>query len=148
MKVPSIKSAVNAVSKRIEIAKYERHEKELNRLVNIDHVKSPEAKKELYESRETLANYAKAKGVSFRFSSVPKNNEILVIAKDSRNYDGLLVNGDVNAVETVERPIKRILVGKDGLNYLAEGVESHEDNFIRRVYRTAERLTKILDKKQ
>lgn len=139
MKIPKISSFV-------ENYKYKKQQKELQNLVNLERVCNP-ALQELSEIRGTLANYAKAKNIRINIYNPQESHDLMIHVIDNNGIEAQkLINGDSSVIETVERTRLRMLENSDGLNYLAHGVESHEDNFIRKVYRTVEILTGSLKK--
>ncbi|MCM1003201.1 MAG: hypothetical protein NC408_02540 [Candidatus Gastranaerophilales bacterium] len=138
MKIPKI-------SKMVENYRYNKHQQELNRLVKIEDT-SETVREELYSAREILANYAKAKKISMEFSNTL--NQLLVLVSDrTGKFAEKLISADTTKVSTVERERECLLENSDGVNYIGHGVESHEDTFLRSVYRTVEELTYALTKK-
>lgn len=144
MKIPSLKSTFPKISRAIQNYRYTKHQTELNRLVDLSGA-FYEPHKELIGAQEVLANYAKAKNITMGFNNMLLKNsmDITVTHKNGKQVKAT-INGDVDAVETVERHRKLMLEDKDGLNYEAIGIDSHEDNFLKRVYRTVETLTKSI----
>lgn len=140
MKLSANKSPISKLNKFIENYKYEKHQKELNRLVNLENVTQADAHAQLYDAREVLANYAKANNVRLSFRTVPEEKLSITVMNKQNVHNGT-INSDTSAIETVERPIERMLEDKDGLNYIWKGKESHEDNFLKRVYRQIDMLT-------
>lgn len=131
------------------IANYKRlkHQKELNRIVDLSGAFG-DAGKELYRAWDILANYAKAKNIHMSFNNMLMNDYLHITVT---NKEGLaaenIISGKTDQVTTVVRERKCFLENKDGCNYIGHGIESHEDTFLRSVYRTVEALTYSLTKK-
>lgn len=100
---------------------------------------------ELYGAKDVLENYAKAKNIKIKFFSDinDKNEDILrVYVSDKKGkFVKHIMNGDVADISVIERTRKVMLEDKDGCNYIAKGIETHEQSFIQRVYRAVECLT-------
>ncbi|MCM1266072.1 MAG: hypothetical protein NC200_07725 [Candidatus Gastranaerophilales bacterium] len=147
------KSPISQIKTAIRNYKYEKHEKELNKLVNLEDVQQPDAYRQLFEARELLARHAKANKVSLQFITPPSSSEkdaknLAIFVNGDYNYVSARINSDTNAIETVQRPIYRMLEDKDGLNYQSVCMESHEDNFLKRVYRKTDELISRLNNKK
>lgn len=105
MKIPKI-------SKMVENYRYNKHQQELNRLVNIENT-SETVREELYSAREILANYAKAKNISMEFSNTL--NQLLVLVSDrTGKFAEKFISADTTKVSTVERERECLLENSDG----------------------------------
>ncbi len=141
MKIEKLQSTFPRITKAIENYRYTKHKAELDSLVDLSGAYN-DAHIQLINAQEGLANYAKAKNVRISFNNMlmERSMNITITNKEGKQANAV-INSKTDEIETIERPIKRILENKDGTNYQAMGTESHEDNFLRRVYRTVETLT-------
>ncbi len=146
MKIPSIKAPFCRTCNTIKLAKNMGRQLESNNLVNITNT-SENVYKTLLPVREMLVNYAKAKNIHLDFKSVDSEIEkgllITLESQNTKKVNSRLINPDLDSVEPVMRKNKIMLENQDELNYQAIGIESHEDNFLRRVYRTVEILANL-----
>lgn len=137
MKIPSIQSTFSQIRnyrKKKDIA-------ELNRLTDLSGAFG-DAHSQLLSAQEGLANYAKAKNIRISFNNMLlKDFMDITVTHTNGKQAKSTINAKTDELETVERSVVRMLEDKDGVNYIGHGVESHEDNFLRRVYRTVEMLT-------
>lgn len=100
---------------------------------------------ELHGAKDILENYAKAKNIRINFyDGVNDLNEDILkvyVSDNKGKYVKYVMEGDVTAKSTIQRCRNLMLENKDGCNYIAKGIETHEQSFIQRVYRTVECLT-------
>jgi hypothetical protein len=157
MNVQSFRDITSSISKKIDVMKYNNKQKELNKYVDISHVlHNPndrvqvESYKELYEKRALLANYAKANDVTIRIGTLggeSYKNQVFVTVTDKADKNKFLIstaNADPKVIETVQRERHLMLENKDGENYGAIGIETHEDDLITRISRKVASLTKCI----
>ena len=146
MKTPKI---LTNIAEKARIAKLERHEKQINKLVNIENV-TGEARGILYDAREVLANYAKANNIRINFKTYPKAHftnvegeglRVGVIRTKEKMAIDCMVPATLEPLKTTKKNLV-ITTDKDGLNHLRTGVITEEDTLLRRIYKAVEYLTK------
>jgi len=149
----NLKSAIETVGQKINAAKINKKEAQIKEFVNLDGINRSKEFNTLYDAREILANYAKAKGVRVSFHTFAPQNEGLKHTQGD-NLIEIIVTGSNNKTKTnlintskepsvVEAPVYRLLPIKDAnVEYLHKGKITCEDNFLRRVYRTFETMVK------
>ena len=145
----NFKNAAETLIQKARQIKIDKKEAEIAKYASVEGVRQTSAYQTLYDAREILANYAKANNVKVVFESFPPSDKI----KKSDDLIKVTVSGlrgnQVNLVSTSETPniVQRkrsiLLQGKDGLNYVYSSVESHEDTFLRRIYRAVENMTRF-----
>lgn len=135
MKISGLQSTYSKISRT-----------KLNQLVDLSGAFG-DAHKELLGAQSGLASYAIAKNIRMSFNNMLLRNFMdVTITHENGKQAKSVINSNVNEIETVERQRMVMLENKDEVNYAAIGTESHEDNFLRRVYRTVETLTNLLQK--
>ncbi|MDE6138873.1 MAG: hypothetical protein K2F57_05325 [Candidatus Gastranaerophilales bacterium] len=110
--------------------------------------------KELYAIKDMVLNFAKKNNVHVDMF-VPKEPDVLSLTVSRINSVGKpdALSKATGIVKLTSEPVTMVkeflvmLENKDGLNYMAKGRWSTEDNFIRQVYRAVGDLTgKLLTK--
>lgn len=150
MKKLSINKAIRDVKTYISKVQYDKKQKEINRLINIEGVTQPDAYMELYSARDILANYAKANNLKLSFKTVASDAysstpRLAIMAQKKNVVSEAAVNADTKAITAVVRDKGLMLENKDNLQYSVKTRDVQEDTFIRRVFRTIEQL--LLSKK-
>ncbi len=147
MKIPGVNSAYSKVSKSIAAYKSVKKQAKLNKLVDIESV-TPEIRGYLQPVQEMLANYAKANNVRLTIETPSPEFDAMCITVQNKvkGLKSSMIDGNPKASQYVERSRKRMLEDSDGCNYIANGFELHQDNLLRRIYRTVEILTHALNK--
>ena len=141
-----IKSAINKIQTQVRNTRINAKEKEIRRLVDLREVIQPDAYKHLYEAREVLANYAKANNVRYTFITATKNvkpneKKIFIYAINDKHLTFKRIDSDTKKVEIAYKNNVNFLQDKEVIDHK----HSYEDNFLRRVYRTVQKMTTSLN---
>lgn len=151
----------NKLQEKINLSKYEKHKKEVNLLVNTDGLKKHiDAYNQIALAKETIANYARKNTVNidiFDTSATMENSKHITpeLAKSADDYITIRVNdtltgkakdtiipADTKQTYIYTRRNTRVLENREaGIEYIHHGYISHEDNFLRMLYRNISNLT-------
>ena len=141
-----IKSAINKIQTQVRNTRINAKEKEIRRLVDLREVTQPDAYKQLYDARELLANYAKANTVRYTFITATKNvkpneKKIFIYAINDKHLTFKRIDSDTKKVEIAYKNNVNFSQDKEVIDHK----HSYEDNFLRRVYRTVQKMTTSLN---
>ena len=107
---------------------------------------------ELQKAKSMLEHYAKAKKINIQFAHGLNELEedVLEIAVTNKKgkTEKQVIDGNITDVLAITQHKKMMLENSDGCNYIANCNSTFEDTFIRRVYRTVERLANSLSNKK
>lgn len=156
-----INKLINMINNKINTIKIEKHQKELNRLVNTDGLKKHhDALNEIGLAKETIANFAKNNTVTvdiFDTSSTISRTQH-IIPEFSKSADDCItirvsdmltgrakdaiMPADTKQTYIYTRSNTRLLEDVEaGTEYIHQGYISHEDNFLKMLYRNISNLT-------
>jgi hypothetical protein len=150
-------------TRMIEIAKYEKKQKFLNKYVNIDTTINNDAYKQLYVAREGVANYLSKKGLTVEIKDARNRLEepcnpmlkeklkdkldIFVTDMTTGRVEGEIIDGNVNKIITNTK--KDYIVIDDpseGTQIVRLTEHSNENNFLRNFYLNVEKLANRFQK--
>ena len=144
----NLKTATESICKKFHNVRYEKKQAEIAKHIDIEGVRQTNVYKDLCDASEIMANYAKAKGVKIKFNSFPEANYPSQ-AEELINLSVAGAKGEIGCIlnitdkpTVVEKRVSSLLTNKDGLDYVYNGTHTVEDNFLRRVYRNIEDLTR------
>ncbi len=149
------------IQKRIDTRKILKQEKEISNFVEIHDVNTyGDSFSQLYTARQSIANYAKSKGVrvdvfesrdgmpkGFEDEPAEKLNVVLTDILTNKSVERLVpAKTDVTYPKQRERLVVVPIRGED-LQRIRQGVQTVEDTFLRNFYRNLEDMVKSLGKK-
>lgn len=163
-----IGNVINKLQTKIKNIKYEQHKKELNLLVNTEGLqKHNKAYNEIALARETIANFAKKNTVHVDIfdTSATLNRAKHVNPELAKSVDDCIT---IRVTDTLTGKARDAIMPANtkqsylftqsntrmledtgaGTEYIYSGQISHEDNFIRTVYRYISTLTEAIKAKK
>ncbi len=164
----SISKIIGKIQNKIKISQYEKHKKEINRLVDTTGLqKHIKAYNEIALAKETIANFAKKNTVTVDIfdTSATMNFAKDITPEFAKSADDLITirvtdmltgkskdaimpaNTKQSYIYTHSNP--RMLHDVEaGTEYIYQGYSSHDDNFIRTIYRNISNLTNAIKGKK
>lgn len=156
-----ISKIFDKIQNKIALSRYEKHKKELNRLVDTTGLKKhTDAYNEIALAKETIANFAKKNTVSvdiFDTSSTISRAQHIIpeFAKSADDCITIRVSdmltgkakdaimpADTKQTYIYTRSNTRMLENTEaGTEYIHTGYISHDDNFLKMLYRNISNLT-------
>lgn len=155
MKVLSIKNAFNTMLKNIEVKEAEKLNKLINKRVRIDGSDmSNEAFNQLETAQRTLANYATAKDIYISFASPkykPNENShtisLWIMDKKNKKVTTKILDDDVTKLHKHNVTDYKMYETPDETQVMRKFTkESHEDTFLRNIYRNIETMVNSMRK--
>lgn len=156
MRIPPIKSKV---IRFLEIRKYEKEQKFLNKFCNISNEIEGDTFTQLNSAQKTIANYAKSKGVTVEIRDAEKEvakNKLKVTVRPlkelpERKGGRLLSTSEYVSKDTSETHLHTVddyfvvELPEDGLQQIRLTKHENEDNFLRHIYRVIENNVKAIE---
>lgn len=155
MKVLSIKNAFNTMLKNIEVKETEKLNKLINKRVRIDGSDmSNEAFNQLETAQRTLANYATAKDIYISIASPkykPNENShtisLWIMDKKNKKVTTKILDDDVTKLHKHNVTDYKMYETPDETQVVRKFTkESHEDTFLRNIYRNIETMVNSMRK--
>lgn len=163
-----INKIFNNIQKRIDITKYNKHQKEINELVNTSRMKmDSDAYNQIDMARETIANFARKNCVNVDIYDTSETmafakqinpeiektlgDNITIRVTDMLNGKSkeVMMPADTSKEYVFERKNSRMLHNTDsGTEYIYQGHFTSEDNFLKTVYRHISNLTSAIKGKK
>lgn len=163
-----ISKIFSKVQDKIELSKYEKHKKEIDQLVDTSGLKKHiTAYNEISLAKETIANFARKNTVSVDIfdtsSTISRTQQLMpeftksaddcITIRVSDMLTGkakdAIMPADTKQTYIYTRPNTRVLEDVEaGTEYIHKGYISHEDNFLKMLYRNISNLTNAVKGKK